>query len=448
MQRNFAPDKVFLLAAAVFGLALLLIVPPFQVEDEGNHFWHAYALSQGRMLPEQSSDGGLGATMPRSVRTLVFSKPHHGIGGYPNNKVTVGGILGLLDLKLNPDDRVFVDYRGVAFYSPVPYVAPAIGIGIGRYFDAPPLVLLYMARLFGFALWTALMWLAIRIAPFHKWVFALLALLPISFFQGVGVTADSCLAGCAFLTIALFLRAAYGDRERLGTKELAAIFASCLALALSKQSYFFLPALYFLIPVSKFGGRKRYVPTTIALFGIVFLALYFWGRGTNHLLAGWNEGVDPKRQLAWALSHPFQYFRLAIATILREQSLAKFLGRLGWEDFGLPEVLVWLQVGTVILVALSDRNDAIRMPLWHRLAIAALCFASLLLYGSLLYLVWNPVGNPAIRGIQHGRYFIPLLPLVFLPLFNVKPRGNLWVVVSLIVTTIWALRVVAMRYYG
>lgn len=448
MIGSLKPEKAFLCLAIPLGLVLLCAIPPFQVEDEHAHFWHAYALSEFQILPERLDSAHIGGYVPESVVQIVYRKPYHGLGGYPDNRMRLDDLWPVFRVPLEPQKKAFAHYPGVAFYSPVAYVAPAAAILLGRLFSLPPLVLLYLGRCGAFAAWLALMFLAVRTAPVAKWIFFLLALLPLALFQAAGLSADSFSAAICFLTIAAFLRCAYGPDEKLAPRQLRGLFALCVLLALSKQSYFLVPFLYLLIPPGKIGGPRRYWLTFAALLSAAALALGIWGGLTTPLMSDWTGGVDPYAQVKFILTHPFEYVWLVLRTFKHEQSMVKFIGRPGWEDFSLPEVLVWLHLAALILVTFLDHREEVQIPARGRVVIFATLCASVFLIATLLYMQWNPVGNPAVRGVQHGRYFVPLAPLLFLPFYGLRLRRDRVVPICAAISLVWALFVILKRYYG
>ena len=92
----------------------------------------------------------------------------------------------------------------VASYGPVGYLPQAAGIGLGRLVGAPPLTCFYLARLANLLAAIALLFFAIRLAPFGKQLFVLLALLPMTMFELASVSCDALtISGAMFFTALL-----------------------------------------------------------------------------------------------------------------------------------------------------------------------------------------------------------------------------------------------------
>lgn len=201
--RNEWALPIFLCMALGFGVILILMTPPFQVPDEIVHFYRAFAISEGHVVMEKQA-GAIGADMPVSIHAITAvsaNLPFHG-----EERQDRKALRAMLQRPLQPESRTFIQVSGAANYAPVPYLPHILGIWAGRLFDAPALVLLYLARLFGLIAYLLLAGLAIHLLPWGKWFMALLALLPMSLTEAMGVSADSVTMGLSFLLFALVMR--------------------------------------------------------------------------------------------------------------------------------------------------------------------------------------------------------------------------------------------------
>ena len=101
-----------------------------------------------------------------------------------------------------PPGTVRIDSR-VANYGPIGYLPQAAGIAVGRLFGAPPLICFYLARLANLLVAVTLLFFAIRLAPFGKQLFVLMALLPVTMMELASVSSDALtIAGAIVLHLA------------------------------------------------------------------------------------------------------------------------------------------------------------------------------------------------------------------------------------------------------
>ncbi|HNY27879.1 MAG TPA: DUF2142 domain-containing protein [Candidatus Sumerlaeota bacterium] len=444
------PDSVFLILGIPFGLILLFLTPPFQIADEHSHFHHAYTLSQGQVFPHPSPESGFsasGGAMPVNVERVVWTLPFCGLPGYPDRKVQRGDLARLFEIPLNASEMKHVAYP-VAVYAPPPYLAPALGIWVGRLLNLPPILLLYLGRLCCFAAWVGMTWGALRLMPVARWALLLLALFPLTLAQGAGLTADSFVLGLSFLFTATLLHYAWTPGlEVLRGRTYSVLLLLAVTLALSKQAYLPLSLLVFLIPRERFGAGRAYWGRLFLFFLLPFGIMLAWSVAVAPAMREWLPDVDPLRQAQVMLVHPIDFLRAVARTLKEEQSMTKLFGRLGWEDTRMPETLVWFYLLGMAESAWYDPAGR-RIRPGHRLFLFGVLGVSVLVLAMLLYMQWNPVGNGAVRGLQRGRYYLPFMPLLFVAMAGWRPRARRWVPLFLFVALIAALILIARRYYA
>ncbi len=499
-----SPTTAFLTIALSYGLIFVLLTPPFQVPDEGAHFYRAYQVSEGQIISQKrlgecagytnnfTSEICVGGLLPTSLLTTVRSNKT--IRFNPQNKQNPQDILDLLHLPLEPQNRTFLKFPGSALYSPVPYLPQALAIALGRLTQASPLALMYASRLFNLMAWLCLEYLAIRIAPAGKWLLFLICLTPMSLFQAASLSADAVTNGLAHLLIAVFLKSALEEDKPVGRWHVALIFSLSLLLALSKQLYLPFVGMLLWVPVKKFGNVKTYLLTFSALLLICLTAVLSWSSAVKHLYFFNPTGS----QISFILSHPLNFASILLNTLSVRgyDYLQEFIGKLGWLDTPLPPFLIWSYIAVLLIVALADLNSNVALtdgaksqlqtgataqletgataqletgataqlqtvglkPNYKQIsgiqkAVAFSIFAlnSLLMF-ILMYLSWNPVGESVIEGIQ-GRYFIPLAPLFFLLFYNQRAHLNMTKLAPIIAcytlfSATLTVTVLLQRYYG
>jgi uncharacterized membrane protein len=397
----------------------LAITPPFQAPDEQVHFYRAYQVSGGGLIAEKRG-GVSGGWLPESLPSVV--EPFMGLRRHPRKRIKVDAILDRFSIPLDPSTRRFVAFETSAVYTPIPYLPQALGIGLGKALDLGPLTLLYLGRAANLVASLLLALLAVRLAPAFKWVFVLIALMPMAAFQMASVSADAFTNAIALLFTAMILRLALTG-SNVDARALAALAAASLLLSLSKQAYAPLLLLFLAIPVSRLGGRRRYLAVFASLVALNAAALAGWAFVLEGVYAppAWLNHVDPAAQLRWIAANPTQ-----LPGILLERYsspgprlyLGLMVGRvLGWMDTPLPQPLISSYQFVLIAAALFDSSTEVRMGARIKILALAVVLVDLAVIGTMAYVGGSAVGAPRIRSLQ-GRYFIPLRPLLLLPLYN------------------------------
>jgi uncharacterized membrane protein len=194
------PERFFLSVASIFGFIYALIIPPFQSPDEYNHFFRAYQISQGQFSGTRT-ENRLGGVLPTSL--LELSNKFTYLKFQPNKKLNKDTFSSASHIKLDPERKQFIDFTNTAIYPPTAYIPQTTAVLVGRTLRLNPLLIIYLGRLFNLAAWIALVYLAIKWTPSHKWTICLLALLPASIFIQATNNADVTTNGLSFLAIAL-----------------------------------------------------------------------------------------------------------------------------------------------------------------------------------------------------------------------------------------------------
>ena len=205
----------------------------------------------------------------------------------------------------------------------------------------------------------------------------------------------------------------------LSRRRVALIVGVAILLGLCKVTYFLMAGAFLLVPLVRFGSHPRRWATFFVVVAVSAVPALAWSRYAAPLYRPRPPGQGPDHQLAYVLSQPFE----ALKTILHApvvnawDYLSTMVGRLGWMDAPLP---TWVIVTVLVLLgalALIDRGIEGTQPrplgALQRGGSLLLFVAGMFAVCASLYLAWTPVGARFVEGVQ-GRYFLPLLPLLFL----------------------------------
>lgn len=409
------PEKLFLVIGGVFGLLFLVCTPPFQVADEDAHYYRAYQIAEGGVVSE-IQDGRAGAWLPASV--VECGSMTKEARWHLEPRMERGKVLEAFSERLAPSERVFVGFRS-ASYSPVAYLPAALAMRVGIWMEASPVGLMYLGRLANLAVWLCLIHLAIRILPFHKELFFLLALTPTSLYQGASLSADSMTNGLAFLVIAYVLYLGFSEVERVSGKSLALLFVMMVSLVLTKNYLFLFPFFVFLIPSKRFGGWKRRFWCFAGLVGVSLAAVFAWWLIVRGLPIYWRPEVVPEEQMAHIARHPLGFLSILAQTVVKNWHwyCARYVGAFGWQSFHISKwhSILWMLL--LVAAALTGGRRDVRIRGWQKGVLVSVAGVTTMLVFTLLYCYWNPVGASEIVGGQ-GRYFVALVPLLLLALDN------------------------------
>lgn len=414
--KNIPPELIFVILGLIYGLAFLFVVPPFQAFDENTHFFKAMGLSEGQWMPEKIGNN-VGIYVPEGAWKLVNTFwPSTNV--YFKEKLEVNDIISKLNISLNNKEKHFAGLQGiaVAVYSPIPYFPSVFAIMMGKFFDLPPLILMYLARFANLLVWLLLVYLAIRITPIYKWVFLILALLPMNVFEAASVSIDGLTIGLSFLMIAYILKLALGNAN-FKKRDFFILMILGLLIALVKSIYILLFFLFILIPADKFKDHKM----KYGFFSILFVLMGLTSAGWIWLTNGLYIPVFPTwsvtGQIQFITGHFLYYLTILLKTALNYgiYYLIMFVGDFGISGVSAPFIMVVTYFLMLIFVALVDKNE-FKISLKQKLMCLIIFMVTVTTIFTFEYITWNPVGYGIILGVQ-GRYFIPIAPLLLI-LYN------------------------------
>ncbi len=397
--------KTFLVLALLFGTLSALLTPPFQVPDEPAHFFRAVSVSHGRL----SADAN-GAFLPAWSVDLARRQ----LGKFsedPSARTSRAQIVASAPAEYD-EAAIFVPggKPGVACrlcytassYTPLPYAASAVALSLSRRLQLPPLTGFYAGRIANLLLATALIVAAILIAPFGKWLLALLALSPMSVHLMASYSADSLTIASAFLLFSMSVRSWFKLEGRFNPASVhlpvsGAVFALCK------------PTLILLLPLLVPLRRARTSAAALTLYaGTIVAALsaasWWSARPLENML------ISPTQQFWGIVRNPLAFANVLGRTWIdySPRYFEELVGKLGWMDVHLPAPIL---LGFYVLILYACRVERSPLNGAQRLMLVVTFAMSALLVFLTIYLTWNRVEAPLIDGVQ-GRYFIPLSPLL------------------------------------
>lgn len=457
---TISAHRFFLCVAPIMCFLMVWLTPPCQVADEYAHYFRSYQISEGQWYGIKF-DRRVGGFIPVSL--LNTADAFVNMPFQPHQKVNLDNWRQTWSIQLCPEQRVAKDFANSGFMPPFAYLPQAAGMRLGTLFNSPPILLLYLGRLVNAAVWCLVVYLALRCTPTASWLLTALALAPMSIFQAASLSYDATINSFSFLVLALILRRAVTTAYCLNWKDLLIWMFLIVTIVVSKPFYAALALLVFIVPPAPSAKRGHYIK--MGLFLVIVTVIYFslWIIAQKNFLTydeynpAFREGqalmagINPSLHAHYLLNHPGVFLRAGMATLFAAYPIVTWIGNLGWIDTPFP---VWFYVGFGLLLLLllaTDRAPNIRIALWQRVVLVGIAVLAIVLLLVSLYLIWTPVGISYIRGL-HGRYLIPIMPLVLIALHGKLARMpaawcNGIVPIILIMVQAMTIAVVFCRYY-
>jgi uncharacterized membrane protein len=423
---------IYVVVALCWGVALVVLIPPFQNNDEPEHFFTSWALAEGQAHPGSDSL----VDLPANVGTLNAD--------LRSTQVTQGAEAYDVDITVEAlDDEVSTrrmrQFTSTGGYTPIGYLPQAVGVDVVRVLGGSPLLGLYAARLAVLLTSVAITFIALRLTPYGAAVLALAALLPMSVSLAASTNPGAFVNAGALLFLVLVLRLA--DRGRVRRRDAVVLMTLALVFLTLKPGYAPLAALVFLLPPRLFVERRRYW-ITIATCVLGALAVSAASVGiapdvstAKQIARGAPEGLDPGGQVHFVLAHPWAFVKVLYGT-LGESGLTwlrETVGVLGRGAVVLSVVVTPAALVGASLLTMRGTDERVSLRPWQRLLLAGV---GLLVSGvvvAALYVGWSPLASPLVLGVQ-GRYFLPVVPCFLIAVYGWRAASRRALLVILAVT--------------
>lgn len=416
-------EKRFLIAAFVMGLLFAVLLPVYQIPDESTHV------------------------------TLMYKELNWNFDVHND----VGDFSDTLRILRNPDQKVNLQtYFNYSATLPVPqhlavpsvqiirHLPQAIPLVICTFLRVPSFIAFFLCELSALCFSVLVFYLALKIMPIKKEMFAFIILLPISIQQMGSLSYDATVTPLTFLLFAYILRLAY-KKEYVTLKDMGFTLLLVCIIALIKIPYVLVAALWFIIPVKKYRlsfGRfvidGEFIRRRKWLLAVLLAAIVAVGVFGIIRISRSNEYI---RVMLAAITAPLGTARIMYRSFSQFFMLYvnQLVGSFGWFDTEQSSVFTLFMMVVLLLTTLGDdgRNgdgeSAYSTSKIGRIFIlligVAVCFTvqtSMFTWTLSAFGVegYSELGIdqyrsyfsslPYIGGAQ-GRYFLPAVPLLLLP---------------------------------
>ncbi len=411
------PEIFFTLLILVVGLALILITPIGANFDEETYVARIFEMSLGHVMPNSFLGEGRYyplALFSNSYRQDVNLWPIDGPTWLAQSKVR-------MDWQ-NRDFDSLLGYTTRAVYFPTLFAmqAPIMRV-MGPRLDIPIVFIYYTLRLSYLALYALLVFLALRVIPFGKWLLGVIAIAPMTLILASSVSPDPIIFGVIFLFVAWVMHLIDESSSQLTRKQFLVTSLLILALCSLKPNTFFLLFLLLALPVRKFTSKGQILGLAgVAVMGVAMSLS--WTYLASQVVFNQHAMASDSLPRFWSLFQTPQIFFKALAQTIAKNGVAYLIQMVGVSGYGYWQfpAFVYFLFPVAVVAAFFVEEEKNRLNGKQKLWFFLVGILNFLVIFVLFFVVDTPIDSPIIPGVQ-GRYFIPFLPLLLLPLALGKP---------------------------
>ena len=472
VRKRISISTVFAVIALIMGTSMSFLIPTLQVPDERAHINGVY------------SDSGNSGTEQR----LLDALGNQGLQGVMLNAGEIVDVSAYIDAS----SRRLDDYHfggGSPSLRMIRRPGQVLGVTIGQLLHLPAYWILQLGELGALALYIAIGALTLKVIPFKKNLMMMIMLLPVAMQEAGSLSYDSFNNALSFFTIAYILHLKV-RAEKVSWKQLAVLAILAIGLLIGKVIYVLLLGLVFIIPIHKLeiklGGVKQITINAawikhhrVAVISFVLAGICACAAVSFTLLDNLGYGEINKMLWGYIMSLP-QLIRLCVSTcaVHWQGWLRGLAAALGNYDVPVNEIITWIGLISLFVIAMihHEKSSVQKVPSKHIAVVSfsrrdllvwygvlVILFISVLMtmisWGFFIYGIDSSLPYsvsmrllPRIEGVQ-GRYFYPILPLLFIPMHTKKdflgfiPAG-LYKICYYAIMTIYPIFLLLVRYWG
>jgi uncharacterized membrane protein len=414
------PEVFFVTLMLIFGILAAFLIPMGAGPDEETHVIRVWEMSLLQVRPGNSfipnNIARSDLPLPRALFDLSYRR-------LPVVRPVEAPYLPMYG-QMNLEGRgLYTDGMPTrSIYSPPLLLPQAIAMNVfGRTLDLSVGWVYFITRLATLASYVMLVWLAIRIIPYGKWLVAIVALTPTTAFNAATINSDPLSIGIALLFIAGCLKLA--QNERVSWKEWGVLCLLFSLLFWAKVNVATLALLPFLIIApARFHKKWQYFLLILAALLIGLFEIGGWNSVAYGKFFSEADRANPMGQISFVLGHPFQFVGIVLRDLWSNgrEYLQSGIAVFGYGYWFVPLATYIFYIIAIMASILGEKHpltSKTRYSLWFVFLVGY--FATV---GS-LYVSYTPVGNASIFGVQ-GRYFTPIILVLLLPLIGIIPRSR------------------------
>ena len=396
---RFSPTSFFTLTASSLGLIYMIVLLPWSVPDSENHFVAAYRYSS---MPQNAENEWKARQEDADLYDLLWKK-NPDLGGYYN-------VLHWKDHQLRTEGTDEIPhYYYMKYYSPLNYLPLVIGLKAGRMLGLGSVPAVYLGRVLMFLAFLLLCRRAIAVTPVGKSIFAGIALLPFSMMVSSGYSYDGMVMISSLCFTACILRLLHEPSRR---RHLAEAMLWAAVLGGVKGGGYLLLLILCLLFIVRYRQKGVVFMLPVLAAGLLSVLLFDVILPSDALFQLGEAGTG-KLAASFALTHPLKYAGMMLQSYLDyTDSLLLGLGAgyLSWLQNVVPGFVIAAIFGLVSVQSLleEDRLSFGKNEKWILILTVALTFITT----PAMLLSWTSAASRRIEGLQ-GRYFLPVLPLLF-----------------------------------
>ncbi|MCX6053987.1 MAG: DUF2142 domain-containing protein [Chloroflexi bacterium] len=401
------PVVILFSTILVIGLLFCIFIPYGAGFDEEAHLVRVFDISGLNMVPNRGIENGnytLSEFFSLSYQRRDFQGP--AFDQFDASKFLV-----------KANWKSMSDGTTRSHYFPANYLLQAVVAGVfWRFLDAPIMPSVILMKIIGFLFYLTACYLTFRMLPIGKWVFLVTALTPMALFLTGTINADVFTLACSFLFIGATLEY-FSKRDQVSETYVPWKLAICVLLVGCTKPGTILVLLLLFILIRR-HVRSKGTAILLAVAMVLSMAIsirwmMFSVDDSNFLL--WTQQNTLSGQIKVALANLPDFLRYYFSGIVLsiKDYYTGVVGVYGYWVGQVPFIIYIFFPIALVSALLSEKKKELfnKKNTVLIILLGLMCLAEIAAFH---FLAFYAPGTTNIDKV--GRYFLPFLPLLFIPL--------------------------------
>lgn len=418
-------QNIFIYMATTIGIAMLFLVPPFNVPDESSHFTKSFVMADHIRV----KDNGY-VDIPKFVEAFTNKYTHsiHKQGiKYDGVNYFSDIYLGCKYYGLEETDLINVNYTNTRYLPVLPYLPSVAIMFIGKHLGFSPMLLLIISRFIDLFIVLVLAYIVINMTPKFKKIFFIVCLFPIFLQQSAAINQDYLTNISCILFVSYVLKCKYSETV-VRTKDKLILLLIGIVIACCKFGYFPIALTVFLIPNKKFESKREGILIKVGILAFILVLSYIL---SIYRVAKLDDIISKYYSVGYIFKHPMDSIKIFFNTfIIRWQSdvLCSLADGFLYSTVSHKATLNFIVILCYLaLIFAYDENNSAKLNKKERVIFVITAIAIFGIVYVAAFSNWTETGSRTISGIQ-SRYFIPAVLTLYMgissSLIKIKSKNN------------------------
>lgn len=463
VPNNKLPN-IFFIMSSIIGTIFSILFPLYQIPDELTHINMMYS-EMNMKVDFYGETNGFGDT----------ARIMHNY----NEKVDVDEYFDFND-KLSIKENY--NFPSISLVRHFPQM---IGMFIGEIFKLPIIISITLAEFLAVLFYSFVCSRALKKIPIKKELMMAIMLLPICLQQMGSFSYDAVLLPICFYFISYIFYLKF-DKKEITLKDCIILLILLIIIALIKIPYILLGLLVFLLPIKKFNIdfhifkidykliKNNYKKIILILIPIIILCIIL----VVKILCKINYG----RVLIAAILEPKASIKIILNTIYTYKFgyLKELTGKFGWFDTSTSNIYTIFIIICIFIICFINfkrdkdkKQEVCKNPFTKKetifmyiLGIIMILLIVLSMFSWTAYVTGYTIDNYSISELRNlfktfniiggvqGRYFLPIIPILLIPIYSNKVTKylskfniSLFLIIYYLIVFVYMIIVVLFRYW-